>query len=103
MKIGTKGRFATTTALATIGLIAAMIWWANAEVDDAERQRRQTAEIARALNDLRLVTFEYILHRQPRAREQEREVANRLQHLLERNPFKQTEQTELLDDMRERS
>jgi signal transduction histidine kinase len=101
MKIGTKGRFATTTALATIGLIAAMIWWANAEVDDAERQRRQTAEIARALNDLRLVTFEYILHRQPRAREQEREVANRLQRLLEHDPFARTEQTEVLNDLRE--
>ena len=103
MKIGTQGRLATTTALATIGLIAAMIWWANAEVDDAERQRRQTAEIARALNDLRLVTFEYILHRQPRAREQEREVARRLQGLLERNPFAQTEQADVLDDLRERS
>jgi len=103
MKIGTKGRFATTTALATIGLIAAMIWWANAEVDDAERQRRQTAEIARALNDLRLVTFEYILHRQPRARDQEREVAGRLQQLLERNPFARPEQTEVLNDLRERS
>ncbi|HEV8311679.1 MAG TPA: ATP-binding protein [Burkholderiaceae bacterium] len=103
MKIGTKGRIATTTALATIGLIAAMIWWANAEVDDAERQRRQTAEISRALNDLRLVTFEYILHRQPRAREQEREVASRLQQLLERNPFAHTEQAEVLDDLRQRS
>ena len=103
MKIGTKGRIATTTALATIGLIAAMIWWANAEVDDAERQRRQTAEISRALNDLRLVTFEYILHRQPRAHEQEREVASRLHQLLERNLFTHTEQAEVLDDLRQRS
>jgi len=67
MKISTKGRLATGIALATIGLIAAVIWWANTEVDDANRQRRQTSEITRALNDLRLVSFEYILHRTERA------------------------------------
>ena len=62
MKISTKGRLATTTALASIGLIAGMIWWANDEVEDANSQRRQTTEIARGLTELRLVTFENILH-----------------------------------------
>ena len=41
MKISTKGRIATTTALVTIGLIAAMIWQANTEVSAADQQRTQ--------------------------------------------------------------
>ncbi len=103
MKISTKGRLATTTALGTIGLIAAMIWWANTEVEDANRQRKQTTEIARGLNELRLVTFEYILHRQERARAQEREVSNRLNRLIADNSFAESEQAEVLADLRARS
>lgn len=103
MKISTKGRLATATALGTIGAIAAMIWWANAEVNDAHQQRRQTVEIARALNDLRLVTFEYILHRPERARTQEQEVAARLDRLIAGNPFSDHEATAVLDDLRERA
>jgi signal transduction histidine kinase len=103
MKISTKGRLATTTALVSIGLIGAMIWWANSEVDDAGQQRRRTAEIARALNDLRLVTFEYILHRPERARVQEQEVSARLDRLLASNPFLNREPTEVLEDLRDRS
>jgi signal transduction histidine kinase len=103
MKIGTKGRIATATALGTIGAIAAMIWWANAEVNDAHHQRRQTVEIARALNDLRLVTFEYLLHRPERARLQEQEAAARLERLIADNPFSDPEATALLDRLRERA
>jgi signal transduction histidine kinase len=103
MKISTKGRLATTTALATIGFIAAMIWWANTEVEDADRQRRQTTEIARGLTEQRQVSFEYLLNRQERARAQEREVANRLDRLLASNPFSEPGPTEILEDLRERS
>ena len=102
MKISTKGRLATTTALGTIGLIAAMIWWANSEVEDAGRQRRQTTGIARQLNEQRLVTFEFILHRHPRALIQERDVSARLERLLENTPFARPEQIEVLEDLRER-
>lgn len=103
MKIGTKGRIATTTALATVALLGAMIWWADAEVDDADRQRRRTIEIARALNDLRLVTFEFMLYRTERARKQEREAAGRLDELLGAHPFSDPQATEILADLRERS
>ncbi len=100
MKISTKGQLATMTALATLGLIAAMIWWANTEVHEADRQRRQTAEIARALNDLRLVSFEYVLHRTERARMQEQQVAERLKRLLAEHPGAAPAQAEVLDDLR---
>jgi len=103
MKISTKGRLATTTALGTIGLIAAMIWWANSEVEEANRQRRQTTEIAHALNELRLVTVEYILHRPERARVQEREVSIRLNSLVADNTFSGSEQAEVLADLRARA
>ncbi len=103
MKISTKGRVVTTTALATIGLIAAMIWWANTEVEDANSKRRQTNEIARGLNELRLVTFEYMLHRSERAQQQERDVSQRLAQLIETNLFSGPTQSEVLADLRERS
>jgi signal transduction histidine kinase len=103
MKIGTKGQLATTTALGTIALLAAMIWWAYGEVQDADRQRRRTAEIARTLNDLRLVSFEYILHRPERAHVQERQVASRLDQLLATHPFSDREAKEILADLRKRS
>src|SRR5687768_4799270 len=103
MKISTKGRIATLTALGTIGAIAAMIWWANTEVNDAHRHRRQTVEIAKALNDLRLVTFEYILHRPERARVQEQEVSARLDRLLANNPYSDSEATQVFADLRERT
>ena len=101
MKISTKGRLAAATALVTIGAIAVMIGWANAEVNDATHQRRQTAEIARALNDLRLVTFEYILHRPERARTQEREASARLESLIAGDLFSDPEAKAVLNDLRE--
>lgn len=101
MKISTKGRLAATTALATIALIAAMIWWANKEVEDANSKRRQTTELARGLTELRLVTFEYILHRHERARQQEQEVSSRLQRLIADDTFVEPAQREVLDELRE--
>lgn len=103
MKISSIGLLATTTVLATIGLIASMIWWANKEVEDANNKRRQTNEIARGLNELRLVTFEYMLQRSPRARQQEHDVSQRLAHLIANTPFPGLAQREVLADLRERS
>jgi signal transduction histidine kinase len=103
VKISTKGRLATTTALATIGLIAAMIWWANTEVEDANGSRRQTAELARGLTDLRLVSSEYIATRQDRARQQESEVSARLDRLIENSPYTGPGQREVLASLRERT
>jgi hypothetical protein len=103
MKISTKGRLATTTALATIGLIAGMIWWANQEVEDASGRRRQTTELARGLTELRLVTFEYMLSRHERPRAQEREVSERLARLIDASPFSGVEQSEVVAHLREQS
>jgi signal transduction histidine kinase len=103
MKISTKGRLATTTALATIGLIAGMIWWANQEVEDASSRRRQTTELARGLTELRLVTFEYMLHRHERPREQERQVSSRLARLIDATPFTGAAQGEVVAHLREQS
>jgi signal transduction histidine kinase len=103
MKISTKGWLAASTALATIGLIAGMIWWANAEVIDAHGKRRQTMELARGLTGLQLVTFEYILHRQERALQQESAATARLAQLMAENTFPDSEQGSILADLRERS
>jgi signal transduction histidine kinase len=103
MNISTRTWLAAAIALGTIGMIATMIWRADVEVEDAQRQRRQTEEISRALNDLRLVTFEYILHRPQRAMEQEQQVAARLEGLIAANPFSDPRQAEVLEDLRKRS
>lgn len=103
MKISTKAKLATVTAFVTIGLIAAIIWWAIFEVQQATQQRRQTTEIAKALNDLRLVTFEFILHRRERAHMQQREVSGRLDDLLANSVFSEPEQRAVLAGLRERS
>ena len=103
MKISAKGWLATTTGLGTIALIAAMIWWAYGEVESADRQRRRMFEVARVLNDLRLVAFEYVLYRNQRAYEQERRVSERLEHLLAVPIFTEPEPSEILADLRRRS
>ena len=103
MKISTKGRLATTTALATIGLIAGMIWWANQEVEDASASRRLTTELTRGLTELRLVTFEYMLRRHERPRAQEREVSARLDRVIETIPVSGAGQSEVVAHLREQS
>ena len=103
MRISTKVGLAASVVFAAIGLIGAMIWWANDEVEDANRQRLQTMEISRALSDLRLVTFEYILHRTARARLQEQQVSARLERLIAANPFDDPQLAAVLEDMRERT
>jgi signal transduction histidine kinase len=103
MKISAKGWLATTTGLGTIALLAVMIWWANGEVETADQQRRRMSDVARVLNDLRLVTFEYVLYRNQRAYEQERQVAERLEHALAEPIFSEPEPLEILADLRRRS
>jgi len=103
MKISTKARLATGTGLTSIALIAGMIWWANNEVDDANGQRRQTIELARGLTELRLVTFEYMLNRQERARLQERNVSEHLDRLIAANAFSRPEESEVVLRLRQRS
>ncbi|HET9642869.1 MAG TPA: ATP-binding protein [Burkholderiaceae bacterium] len=103
MKVSTKGWLVTATGLLSIGLIGVMIWWANAEVEDAERQRSQSADISRVLNDLRLVTFEFILHRGERPRLQERNAQEHLQRLLADHPLVYGEPAEWLSELKSNS
>lgn len=103
MKIGTKGRLTTAVMLSTIGLIAAITWWAYREVELANVQHRQTVDMARRLTELRLVTFEYILRREERAQVQANSVSARLTRLLDGEHFRGHEQAEILDGLRERA
>ncbi len=103
MKIGTKGRISAVLTLGTIAFIAAMIWWANTEVEDAGRQRKQANEISRGLDELRLVSFEYLLGRQERARMQAQSVSTRLDRLMETPIFTGVRQRELMNSLRSRS
>jgi signal transduction histidine kinase len=103
MQIRTKGWLVSMTTLAAIVLVGAMTWWAHAEVQDASRQRRQTTEVAQALRDLQLVSFEYMLHRLERSSAQEGLVWRRLSALLPQLDFTEdSEAAGLTDDLRVR-
>jgi signal transduction histidine kinase len=82
MKIRSKATIAATLMLGTMLLIAASIGWADAQVRNAVAQRRHSVEIASALNNMRMVTFEYLLNRRDRARLQEQMVWDRLERLF---------------------
>jgi len=82
MKIRTKATVAAALMLGTMMLIAASIAWADAQVRKAVEQRRHCVEIASALNNIRMVTFEYLLNRRDRARFQEQVVWERLERLF---------------------
>jgi len=103
MKISTTGRIITITTLGTIVLIAAMVGWAQAEVSAADRQRVRAGEITRALSDLRLVSFEFILHRPERARLQEQQTAAHLDLLLSDGRFAQADPSTSLAALRDRA
>ncbi|MBV8124431.1 MAG: HAMP domain-containing protein [Burkholderiaceae bacterium] len=82
MKISSKARWAAATMLGTMVLIAISIAWADAQVRAAVEQRRHSVEIVGALNNMRMVTFEYLLNRRERARLQEQAAWHRLEDLL---------------------
>jgi signal transduction histidine kinase len=82
MKIRSKAAVAAALMLGTMMLIAFSIGWADAQVRTAVAQLRHSAEIASALNNMRMVTFEYLLNRRDRARLQEQIVWQRLERLF---------------------
>ncbi|MBW8848402.1 MAG: HAMP domain-containing protein [Burkholderiales bacterium] len=82
MKISSKARYAAALMFGAMALIAISIGWANTQVSAAVEQRRHSTAIASALNDMRMVTFEYLLNRRERARLQEQAVWRRLEGLL---------------------
>jgi signal transduction histidine kinase len=102
MNIGTKERIVTGMGLAAIGIIAAMIWWTYSEVENADRQRRVTSEIARGFTELRLVTFEYRLYHTERARVQWNAVSDRVDRLIANAQSVEPVQMEILAGLRER-
>jgi len=82
MKISSKATSAAALMLGAMMLIAVSVGWANAEVRAAVAQQRHSVELAGALNNLRMVTFEYLLNRRDRARLQEQVVWARLERLF---------------------
>jgi len=101
MQIGTKERIVTITALAVIGLIAALIWRTFQEVDAANRQLQQASEISRGLSQLRLVTFEYHLYHNERAKVQWHAVANRVDRAVAAGHTSIPAQDQILTSVRE--
>lgn len=102
MKIGSKERFATAFLLAAIGVIAAAVWWTYSELEDAGRQRREASEIARVLSALRLVTLEYALNHDERARAQWQALSRRADAVVAGSRFSDNAEREMLAGVRDR-
>lgn len=102
MKIARKERLLTGIALATIGVIAAVVLWSYSEVRIADRQRVAASDISRELSDLRLVAFEYRIHHTERARAQWNVVSNRLDGIIGRTAFRDPEQAATLASIKAR-
>ena len=101
MKIGTQERLVTGMGLAAIGVIAAMVWWTYAEVEDANHQRQVTSEIRRGLSELKLITFEYHLQHSEQARAQWQATADRVDRFIANARFVEPAQMEILAGLRE--
>ena len=101
MKIGTQERLVTGMGLAAIGVIAAMVWWTYAEVEDANHQRQVTSEIRRGLSELKLITFEYHLQHSEQARAQWQATADRVDRFIANARFVEPAQMEILAALRE--
>jgi signal transduction histidine kinase len=82
MKIGTKALLATGTTLATVFLIAAAFWLAVMKVQEANLQSDRADQIAVKLGELRLLSFEYIMHGRQRERAQWQTVSEHLDVLI---------------------
>jgi len=102
MRIATRAGLITVTALALIGLTAALIWWTYQEVDIANRQRQQASEIARGLSQLRLLTFEYHRYHSDPTKAQWNEVSDRVDHLIANTETSIPAQNHILAGIRER-
>src|SRR2546423_701633 len=102
MKIRTKERLVTIIALAMIGFIAGFVGGAYKKGDAATRQRQQASEIARALSQLRLLTFEHRLYHNERTKAQWYAVSNRADLLIANTQTSIPTQDQILTGVRER-
>lgn len=82
MKVSHKAWVVAILMFGTMILIAASVAWAHAQVRAAAEQRRYSGAVADALNNMRMVTFEYMLNRRERARQQEQLVWEHLERLF---------------------
>jgi signal transduction histidine kinase len=102
MKIATRERLVTGMGLTVLGIIAALIWWTHLEVESANQQRQVTSEIGRRLTELRLVTFEYHLYHNERARLQWDAVSEHVDRLIANARFHEPAQRQILDALRDK-
>jgi signal transduction histidine kinase len=102
MNIATKERLVTGIGIAAVGIISAMIWWTYAEVENANRQRRVSGEIARGLTELWRVSFDYRLHPDEQARVRWNAESDRVDRLIANTRFQEPAQMEILAALREK-
>src|SRR5450432_1826791 len=102
MTIAFKEQLMTRIVLGTIVLIAVMIGFTYVEVTAANIERRQVGEIARGLSQLRVLTFEYRLYHNARAKAQWYALSDRVDLLLANGRTSIPSQHLILADMQDK-
>jgi signal transduction histidine kinase len=103
MNIARQHAVATSAAIAAIAAIAAAVFWTVLEVRDAAVERLTTTAIARQITQLRLVTFDFVLHRNDRALDQWRLASTRLERLYSDQHAKDRDEAATYSDLRQRN
>ena len=82
MKVATKLHLATNVVLGMTLVIGLAVWWTHRQIDAATRADVAVTALARTLSELRLVSFEYMLHREARPKAQWMLASDRLDEQL---------------------
>jgi signal transduction histidine kinase len=102
MNIGRKVQFVTAMGLAAISIIAVAVCYTYSEVENANRQRHATSDIALELTEMMLVTSEYRLFHTERARVQWNAMSDRVDLLIANTRFFEPAEIEILAGLREK-
>jgi signal transduction histidine kinase len=101
MKIKSKLQFATIFSITVTLVISSLFFFTEHQVDEAIRKSRAANEIIRGLFALNILTSEYLMHHEERAKTQWQIKHDSLKNLLEEVEFKDLEGVVLLKRIRE--
>ena len=101
MRIKTKLQIATVLSLTVALAIGSILFFSAQQVNEAIKKNRAADEIIRGLFELNILTNEYLMHDEERAKTQWQLKHDSLRKLLKEEEFKNPEEMVFLKRMRE--
>ena len=101
MKIKTKLQITTVLSLAVAFVTGLVLFFSAQQVNEAIKKNRAANEIIRELFELNILTHEYFMHHEERAKTQWQIKHNSLSKLLKEVEFKDPEEVTFLKRVRE--